>query len=202
MKITDELVLASHNPAKIAELRALLEPFGIKVTSVADLGLEEPEETEDTFVGNAMIKAKFAAEQTGKPSLADDSGFCLEALDGFPGVHTAPYRFSFPSLEECFRDVNTKLASSPNRKANLTCVLSLYFPNGEHQEFHGQVDGEFVYPARGDNGHHFDYVFQPSGYDKTFAELGMSVKNQISHRAKALESFITTCLMPPKVNSL
>lgn len=195
MKITDELVLASHNSGKITELRSLLAPFGIKVISAAELNLDEPDETEKTFVGNALLKAKYVAEITGKPSLADDSGLCIDALGGLPGVDTAPFSKSFGSLEECYQNLDQQLQNAPSRDASFHCVLCLYFPDGTHHEFYGRLDGDYVYPARGDDGFCFDFVFQPKAYDKTLAELGRVVKNKISHRALALERFIEECLI-------
>lgn len=191
-----ELVLATHNPAKISELTAMLSPYGVKITSAAELGLEEPEETGVTFQENALLKAKFVAEASGKPALADDSGICFPALGGFPGVDTAPYRQSFGSLDECFQDLHQRLKKVNDTRAYVHCSLCLYHPDGHHQFFEGQINGTFIYPVRGSSteGYHFDIVFQPDGYDLTYAELGTELKNQISHRARSFQKFIDTCL--------
>lgn len=191
-----ELVLATHNPAKISELTAMLTPFGVKLTSAAELDLEEPEETGNTFQENALLKAKFVAEASGKPALADDSGIGFPGLGGFPGVHTAPYRQSFNTLDACFRDLDSRLKAVNDFRAYVHCSLCLYFPDGHYQMFEGQIDGKFIYPVRGNSteGYHFDIVFQPDGYDQTYAELGTEIKNQISHRARSFQQFIDKCL--------
>lgn len=194
--VLHELVLATHNPAKISELTSMLAPYGVKLTSSVELGLDEPEETGETFQENALLKAKFVSEQTGKPALADDSGICFPALGDFPGVHTAPYRKSFATLDDCFKDLDKKLSESGDKRAYVHCSLCLYMPDGTYQMFEGHINGQFVYPVRGNttDGYHFDIVFQPDGYDMTYAQLGIEVKNQISHRARSFSQFIDTCL--------
>jgi XTP/dITP diphosphohydrolase len=191
-----ELVLATHNPAKVSELTAMLSPFPVKLSSSGDLKLPEPEETGRTFQENALLKAKFVAEATGKPALADDSGICFPALDDFPGVDTAPYRMSFATLDDCFRDLHTKLQVLNDNRAYMHCSLCLCFPDGHYMMFDGQIDGKFIYPIRGSStdGYHFDIVFQPDGYEQTYAELGIQIKNRISHRTSAFNQFIDTCL--------
>jgi XTP/dITP diphosphohydrolase len=196
MKQLQELVLATHNPAKITELTAMLAPYSVKLTSSRDLGLPEPEETGTTFQENALLKAKFVAEASGKPALADDSGLGFYALDGFPGVNTAPYRMSFPTVEDCFHDLHERLKVTGDNRAYIHCSLCLYYPDGHYQMFDGRIEGQFVYPVRGSTteGYHFDIVFQPNGYDQTYAELGLETKNKISHRARSFQQFIDTCL--------
>lgn len=194
MKLVGELVLASHNLNKLAEIRSLLAPYDIEILSAADLGISEIAETGSTLLENAILKAKQVAEITGKPTLADDSGFIVKALEDFPGVYSARYALSFPSLKDCYMDLNEKLSFTSDHSASVECVLCIYWPNGQHEEFIGHIDGQYVYPPRGTSGFHFDFVFQPQGYDKTFAELGPDVKNKISHRAQALTKFIDSCL--------
>lgn len=191
-----ELVLATHNPAKISELTAMLTPYGVKLLSAAELNLLEPEETGATFQDNALLKAKFVSEASGKPALADDSGICFPSLDDFPGVHTAPYRMSFPTLDDCFQDLAEKLRKTGDCRAYVHCSLCLYLPDGTYQMFDGRIDGTFIYPVRGTttDGYHFDIVFQPDGYDQTYAQLGIEIKNRISHRARSFTQFIDTCL--------
>ena len=191
-----ELVLATHNPAKISELTAMLSPYGVKLLSSAELGLDEPEETGRTFRENAFCKAKYVAEATGKPALADDSGICFTALDDFHGVDTAPYRKNFATLDDCFKDLERRLQEKGDLRAHVNCCLCLYMPNGEHQFFDGRIDAQFVYTVRGDTtkGYHFDIVFQPDGYEETYAQLGIDLKNKISHRARSFQQFIDTCL--------
>ncbi len=196
MMQVQELVLATHNPAKISELTAMLAPYSVKLTSAAALGLDEPKETGATFQENALLKAKFVAEASGKPALADDSGICFPSLNDFPGVHTAPYRMSFPTLEDCFQDLERRLKETGDTRAYVHCSLCLYYPDGKYTMFEGRIDGEFVYPVRGEttDGYHFDIVFQPDGYDQTYAQLGIETKNKISHRARSFAKFIETCL--------
>ncbi len=194
MKLADDLVLASHNPGKLEELTALLGSYGLTIKSAAELGIPEPEETGSTLVENAILKAKFVAQASDKPALADDSGFMIEALENFPGVKSARYVKRFPNLEACFEDLHKWLGPNQSTAAYFECALCLYWPDGRHEQFMGRIDGDFVYPARGYDGFCFDLVFQPKGYDKTFAELGREVKNKISHRAKAFNKFIESCL--------
>ncbi len=191
-----ELVLATHNPAKIAELTSMFSPYGVKLTSAAELGLDEPEETGTTFQDNALLKAKFVAEASGKPALADDSGICFPSLNDFPGVNTSPYRQGFSTMDDCFRDLDAKLKETGDTAAYVHCSLCLYYPDGKYLMFDGRIDGQFVYPVRGitTKGYHFDIVFQPDGYDGTFAELGSEIKSKISHRARSFTKFIDTCL--------
>lgn len=190
-----EVILATHNPAKIDELKAMLAPYQVKVLSAADFDLEEPEETGRTFQDNALIKAKYVAVKTGKPALADDSGIGFEALDGFPGVDTAPYRQEFETMEDCFQDLKKRMDVSGNYHAFIHSSLCLCFPDGTYYMFDGILPGKFVYPVRGQSteGYHFDIVFQPDGYDQTYAELGPELKQKISHRSIACQKFIRTC---------
>jgi XTP/dITP diphosphohydrolase len=136
------------------------------------------------------------AEASGKPALADDSGIGFPSLDGFPGVNTAPYRMSFPTLDDCFRDLEKRLKETGDTRAYVHCSLCLYYPDGKYQMFDGRIDGKFVYPVRGSTteGYHFDIVFQPDGYQETYAQLGIETKNKISHRARSFAQFIDTCL--------
>lgn len=192
MRPIKELVLASHNQGKIIELQQLLSPLGIDVLMASQLDVPEPEETGATFFENAKLKAQHAAELSGKPSLGDDSGLIIPSLNGFPGLITGRYAKSFPQLEKCFSDLQQRL-SGRKPDAALVCVLCLYFPDGHYLEFEGKLDGRIVFPARGEDGFFFDYVFQPEGEEKTLAELGRDRKNQISHRSIALRKLIDAC---------
>ncbi len=193
------LVIATHNTGKLAEIGALLTPFGISVTSVADLGLEEPEETEESFAGNARIKAHFAAQASGLPALSDDSGVCVEALGGAPGVHTADWAetASGRNFSVAMQKVRDQLAArhAPEPwRASFHCVLCLAWPDGHDEIFEGRVDGRLVWPARGVQGFGFDPMFLPDGETETFGEMDPARKKEISHRADAFARLIRACL--------
>ena len=193
-----ELVIATHNKGKLREIAELLAPFGVHVTSAADHGLEEPEETEDTFAGNARIKAHFAAKATGLPALSDDSGIMVDALDGAPGVYTAdwaetPNGRDFPmAMEKVWRLLEEKNAPFP-RKAAFNSTLCLAWPDGHDEVFVGRVEGQVVWPMRGDNGFGFDPVFLPDGESETFGEMDPARKHAMSHRAMAFAKFVAGC---------
>ena len=191
-------MIASHNKGKLREIAALLAPFGVRVSSASDHGLEEPEETEDSFVGNARIKAHFAAAATGLPALSDDSGITVDALDGAPGVYTAdwaetPQGRDFPmAMEKVWRLLEEKNAASP-RNAAFNCTLCLAWPDGHDEIFEGRVDGQVVWPMRGENGFGFDPVFLPNGESQTFGEMDPARKDAMSHRADAFAKLVQGC---------
>jgi XTP/dITP diphosphohydrolase len=191
----DKLVVATHNAGKLREISALLEPFGIAVTSAGALGLEEPEETEDTFVGNARIKAHFAAKESGLPALSDDSGIMVDALDGAPGVYTAdwaetPNGRDFPmAMEKTWTLLEEKKAPLP-RTARFCCTLCLAWPDGHDEIFEGKVEGSLTWPMRGDQGFGYDPIFVPEGFDITFGEMDPNKKHQMSHRADAFAKLV------------
>ena len=189
------LVVATHNAGKLDEFRALLAPFGVTVTGNADHGLPEPEETETTFVGNARIKARAAVAATGLPALADDSGLEVFDLDGRPGVHTADWAETGEGrdFDIAMKRVHDELLASgapaPHR-ARFCCTLVLAWPDGHDEVFAGVMPGQVVWPMRGDQGHGYDPIFVPDGYDITFGQMDRWEKNKISHRAKATAKFI------------
>ena len=193
-----ELVIASHNKGKLREIAELLAPFGISVSSAADHGLEEPDETEDTFVGNARIKAHFAAKATGLPALSDDSGITVDALDGAPGVYTAdwaetPNGRDFPmAMTKVWTLLEEKQAPSP-RTAAFNCTLVLAWPDGHDEVFEGRVEGQVVWPMKGDQGFGFDPVFLPDGETETFGEMDPARKADMSHRADAFRKLVSGC---------
>lgn len=195
----DRLVLATHNRGKVEELAALLAPYGITLTSNADHGLGEPEETEETFVGNARIKAQTAARATGLVALADDSGLEIEALGGAPGVHTADWaegpggRDFVRAMRRAHEALVASGASEPWR-ARFCCTLVLAWPDGREAVFEGTVPGRIVWPMRGDRGHGYDPVFQPDGHELTFGEMDRWEKNRMSHRGEAMRRFVAACL--------
>lgn len=194
----ERLVIATHNAGKLVEISELLRPFGPSVTSAGELGLDEPVEDQDTFVGNARIKAHFAAKASGLPSLSDDSGITVDALDGAPGVYTAdwaetPTGRDFPmAMAKVWNLLEEKNAAEP-RTAAFNCTLCLAWPDGHDEVFEGRVDGSLVWPMRGDNGFGFDPVFLPNGEMLTFGEMDPARKKGISHRADAFSKLVAGC---------
>ncbi len=189
------LVVASHNAGKVREIGDLLKPFGIDAVSAADLGLPEPEETEQSFAGNARLKALAAARAAGLPALADDSGLSVNALDGAPGIHSARWAGPDRDFALAMRNVEERLqakgATSPEaRRAHFVCALCLGWPDGTAQVFEGRIDGVLVWPPRGENGFGYDPVFQPEGHTETFGEMAPPEKHAMSHRARAFEKFM------------
>ncbi|QEW22866.1 Non-canonical purine NTP pyrophosphatase [Marinibacterium anthonyi] len=191
----DKLLIATHNKGKLEEMAALLEPYGVSVVGAADLDLPEPEETEDNFVGNARIKAHSAAKATGLPALSDDSGIAIDALGGAPGVYTADWaetpdgRDFVMAMERTHRELEAANAPFP-RTAQFCCTLVLAWPDGHDEVYEGVMPGQVVWPMRGDQGHGYDPIFVPDGYDITFGQMDRWEKNKISHRAKATAQFI------------
>lgn len=190
------LVIASHNAGKVREIAALLGPYGIEPVSAGQLGLPEPEETEDSFVSNATLKALAAARASGMPALADDSGLEVAALGGRPGVYTANWAEQPDGSRDWMKamaKVEAELAAlGPDapRDAAFICTLALGWPDGHVDCFTGRAPGHLGWPPRGDRGFGYDPVFVPNGYDISFAEMDPSEKHAISHRAKAFEQLV------------
>lgn len=186
------LLVATHNAGKLEEIRAMLAPFGIEITSAGEMGLPEPEETEDSFVGNAMIKARSASEATGLPVLADDSGITVDGLGGAPGVYTADWaetpggRDFGMAMARTWRELDERGVAEP-RSAQFRCTLLLLWPDGHREIFEGVAPGRLVWPPRGEHGHGYDPIFIPDGYEHTYAEMPADEKNRISHRARAFK---------------
>lgn len=198
-KFTEQkLVVATHNQGKLEEIAKLLEPFGIEVVSAGALGLPEPEETETTFLGNARIKAHAAAKATGLPALADDSGIAIDALGGAPGVYTADWattpqgRDFGMAMQRTWNELEAINAPFP-RRAKFCCTLVMAWPDGHDEVFPGEMLGAIVWPPRGDQGHGYDPIFQPEGFDITFGEMDRWKKNEISHRADAFRKLVAGC---------
>ncbi|MDT8758813.1 RdgB/HAM1 family non-canonical purine NTP pyrophosphatase [Sphingomonas psychrotolerans] len=188
-----KLVIASHNPGKVREIKALLGPYGIEPVSAADLDLPEPEETGVTFVANAELKALQAADLSGLPALADDSGLCVEALNGDPGIFSARWAGETKDFAIAIQRVEDKLAALPpetGRDAHFVCALALAWPDGHVEWFEGRVDGVLVWPPRGDKGFGYDPVFVPHGHDQTFGEMDPDAKHAMSHRADAFRQLV------------
>ncbi|GFE94137.1 RdgB/HAM1 family non-canonical purine NTP pyrophosphatase [Acetobacter persici] len=188
-----KLVLASHNAGKLAEFSTLLADFGVTVLSAGDLNLPEPEETATTFAGNAAIKALAAARATGLPALADDSGLCVSALGGAPGIYSARWAGPDKDFPAAMARIEDGIGSD-ERDAWFICVLCLAYPDGTTHSFEGRVDGSITWPPRGEKGHGYDPIFTPTGESRTFAEMEEAEKNAISHRARAFQAFKQACL--------
>ncbi|MCP9319279.1 RdgB/HAM1 family non-canonical purine NTP pyrophosphatase [Acetobacter persici] len=188
-----KLVLASHNAGKLAEFSTLLADFGVTVLSAGDLNLPEPEETATTFAGNAAIKALAAAKATGLPALADDSGLCVSALGGAPGIYSARWAGPDKDFPAAMARIEDGIGSD-ERDAWFICVLCLAYPDGTTRSFEGRVDGSITWPPRGEKGHGYDPIFTPTGESRTFAEMAEAEKNTISHRARAFQAFKQACL--------
>ncbi|MDP5307028.1 RdgB/HAM1 family non-canonical purine NTP pyrophosphatase [Paracoccus spongiarum] len=193
-----QLLVATHNAGKLAEMRALLAPFGVAVMGAAEAGLAEPEETEDSFAGNARIKARAAVAATGLPALSDDSGICVDALDGAPGVHTADWaetgegRDFGMAMARTWRELEARGAPDP-RRAQFRCTLVLMWPDGHDEIVEGVLPGRVVWPPRGVHGHGYDPIFMPDGHDMTLGEMTAEQKNRLSHRARAVAALIEGC---------
>ena len=198
-KFTDtRILIATHNAGKLEEMRQLFTPRGVSVVGAAALGLDEPQETESTFVGNARIKAHAASKATGLPALSDDSGIEVEALNNAPGVFTADWaetpngRDFILAMTKTHRLLEEKSVPHP-RRARFCATLVLAWPDGHDEVFEGKVNGTLVWPMRGKLGHGYDPMFQPDGYEITFAEMDAETKNRISHRADAFTKLMSTC---------
>lgn len=181
------LVVASHNAGKVREIAALLAPFGFDVVSAGELGLPEPEETEPTFVGNAVLKAKAAAAASGLACLADDSGLEVTALDGAPGIYSARWAGPAKDFRHAMQRVWDELGKrgAQDLSARFVCVLALAQPDGAVETFEGAVDGTLVWPPRGEKGFGYDPIFTPAGHTRTFGEMAPEEKQPLTHRARA-----------------
>lgn len=206
------IVVASHNEGKVREINDLIVPFGFLAKSASELGLTEPVEEGDTFEANALTKAQSAVEATGLPALSDDSGLCVDALGGDPGVYTADWAelpggsgrdFDY-AMEKVEKALAEKGALVPEqRKGRFVAVLCMAWPDGHYEFFRGEVEGQLVWPPRGTIGFGYDPVFMPEGFDQTFGEMPASDKHGweagrgdlgLSHRARAFAKFAQQCL--------
>lgn len=183
------LVLASHNPGKLAELTDLLRPLAVTAVSAGDLGLPEPPEDAPDFVGNARIKALAAARASGLPALADDSGFCVAALNGAPGVYSARWAGAAKDFAGAMARVHHEMDAATDSRAWFVAALCLAWPDEHTETFVGRVDGTAIWPPRGDKGFGYDPMFLPSGAIRTFGELDPGEKHAVSHRARAFGQF-------------
>ena len=191
----DKLVIATHNKGKLVEIAALIAPFGLDCVSAGALGVAEPDETGTSFEANAELKARHACAATGLPALADDSGLCVDALHGDPGVYTANWAGPKRDWKRAMRMVEAALDGASDRRAHFVAVLALAWPDGHVEIFRGEAAGALVWPPRGERGFGYDPMFVPDGHDVTFAEMDPHLKHAISHRAVAFEKFKTACLV-------
>jgi XTP/dITP diphosphohydrolase len=205
-KLTGPVVIATHNPGKLAEMRDLLAPFGISAQSAGELNLPEPEETGKTFAANARIKAMAAAKATAQVAFADDSGLVVDTLGGEPGIHSArwagpnkDFRFAMNRIQTLLIERGAKLPEQ--RRAHFIAALCLAWPDGHTEEFEGRVDGVAVWPPRGDAGFGYDPLFLPDGFDRTFGQMSADEKHGLppkgkglSHRARAFVMLADACL--------
>ncbi len=188
--IGPKLVLATHNPGKLIEIAALLHQLGIAVTSAGELGLPEPVEDAPDFAGNARLKALAAATGSGLPALSDDSGFCVAALGGAPGVLSARWAGPGKDFSVAMQRVHDELAGHTDTRAWFMCALCLAWPDGETATFLGRVGGTLVWPPRGDRGFGYDPMFVPLGGTETYGEMDPAEKHATSHRARAMAQLI------------
>lgn len=203
--VGEKLVIATHNPGKLWEMRELLKPYQIEAVSAGDLGLPEPEETGDTFIANAELKALASAKGSGLPALSDDSGLCVDALGGAPGIYSARYAGESRDFGAAMLKLEKALAAAgakPPFHAHFVSAISLAQPDGEVVSFEGKVFGTLIFPPRGDLGFGYDPIFLPDGHDKTFGEMWAVEKHSLpedgsealSHRARAFQAFARSCL--------
>jgi XTP/dITP diphosphohydrolase len=205
-RITGRLVIATHNPGKLAEMRELLAPYGIDAISAGELHLKEPDETGMTFRDNARIKAEAAATATGLPAFADDSGLAVDALDGAPGIHSArwagPGRNFARAMATIEEQLHDRGATTPARRAaHFVSALCVAWPDGHVEDFEARVDGTLVWPPRGAQGFGYDPMFRPDGHERTFGEMSSLEKHGLpprglglSHRARAFLMLAEACL--------
>ena len=190
------LVIASHNAGKVREIGALLAPFGIETVSAGALGLPEPPETGTTFIANAELKARAAADLSGLPALADDSGLCVEALGGDPGIFSARWAGEgkdFGLAMQLVHDAMVAAGPQAGHDAHFICALALAWPDGHVESFEGRVDGVIVWPPRGNRGFGYDPIFQPIGHEESFGEMEPEAKHAMSHRAHAFRQLVEGC---------
>lgn len=192
------LVIASHNPGKVREIGELLFRFKVEVVSAGELNLPEPEETGMTFAENAALKARAAASGSGLPVLADDSGLCVHALDGEPGIYSARWAGPAKDFTVAMNKVERELqaAGARDRGAAFVCALTLAWPDGAEATFEGRIEGQLIWPPRGTRGFGYDPMFVPEGHDITFGEMDPAAKHAISHRARAFAKLVAAVFEP------
>ena len=191
------LIIATHNPGKLAEIGELLAPFGVAVTGAAELGLPEPDETGTSFEANAQLKALAAADAGQLPALADDSGLVVSALDGAPGIYSARWAGPDKDFRRAMARVEERLAGATDRRARFVAVLALAWPDGHVETCRGEVEGHLVWPPRGTRGFGYDPIFVALGETLTFGEMEPARKHAMSHRARAFAKLVASSLPEP-----
>jgi XTP/dITP diphosphohydrolase len=189
----DRLVVATHNPGKLAEIAELLAPFGVSLLSAAALGLAEPEETGASFIANAELKARTATAASGLLALADDSGLVVPALGGAPGIYSARWAGAARDFAQAMARVEERLGDNPDRRARFVAALTLAWPDGHAESVEGRVEGTLVFPPRGTRGFGYDPIFLPAGGRLTFGEMDPAEKHRVSHRADAFRQLVAAC---------
>lgn len=190
---TDKIIVASHNQGKIKEFREIFSKYGIEILSADDVNLPDVEETENTFEGNAILKAVESAKIAKLPVISDDSGLCVDGLNGRPGVYTARYAIKENGERDFtfgMQKLLNELGDNKNREAHFACVIALAYPDGKYEKFEGKVEGSIAQKITGNNGFGYDPIFIPNGYKQTFGELDVNIKHQFSHRANALKKLV------------
>ena len=187
-----KVIVASHNSGKVREIKGLLKPYNFTIQSASDLKIKEPKETGKNFIENAILKAKFVSQKSGCIALADDSGLCINLLDGEPGIYSARWAGKNKDFKLAIKKIEKKLMklgphSYIKYRSHFCCALALSFPNGQTISFQGKVYGQLQFPAKGLNGFGYDPIFVPNGYKKTFGEMNYAYKERISHRQKAFK---------------
>ena len=187
-----KVIVASHNSGKVREIKSLLKPYSFTIQSASDLKIKEPKETGKNFIENAILKAKFVSKKSGCIALADDSGLCINLLDGEPGIYSARWAGKNKDFKLAIKKIEKKLIkldphSNIKYRSHFCCALALSFPNGQTISFQGKVYGQLQFPAKGLNGFGYDPIFVPNGYKKTFGEMNYAYKERISHRQKAFK---------------
>ena len=188
-----KLVVASHNAGKVREIRELLAPFNADVVSAGELGLPEPEETGQTFIANAELKALSASLGANVIALADDSGLAVDGLNGAPGIYSARWAGPKKDFGLAMKKIENALGQNPDRNAQFICALSLAWPDEHCDTFEGKVAGKLTFPPRGTEGFGYDPIFTPEGFDITFGEMNPSKKHEMSHRADAFRQLVAAC---------
>ncbi len=194
----EALVIASHNQGKVREIRELLEPFALTIVGAAELGLPVPEETGSTFVENALLKARAAANASGRDALADDSGLAVTALDGAPGTYSARWAGEKKDFTAAMTRVERELQARDAKdvSAKFVCALALAKPNGKSESFEGEIAGSLVFPPRGDKGFGYDPIFVAAGMTESFGEIEPAIKHGMSHRARAFKKLGDSGIFP------
>ena len=198
----NQLVIATHNKGKLQEITALFSRFNFTVIAADSLGIAEPEETETSFCGNALLKARAAAQASSLPALADDSGLAVAALDGAPGIYSARWASPDGNFDQAMQRVHDELTliGEKDLSAQFICALAVVWPDGDEVCVEGQITGQISWPPRGNFGFGYDAIFQPDGYHQSFGEMAPPEKHAMSHRADAFAQLLQQVFIPSDVS--